>query len=314
MTAPGQPTLKPIRRKAEGLWDVIRRVSVQSAEDNVLFLAGGVAFNVLLALVPFVLLLVSGTSFLLGRHPDDAARTVTAIFDQLLPMDSTTGSDLLQKLVADVLSTRGAVTFYSAIGFAWFSTRLFGSLRSVLTQIFDGSDRSIVGGKLFDLVMTAAATVAVAVFVVFTFYLDMAVVHGARLLMQLGVRESAMSWLAYMLGRALALSFAVALFHISYRVLPQRRPSVRSALIGALTAGIVFEFIRSVYTIVVAMIGPDTLYTGTIAAVVSVVFWTYYGTLLFLFGAEVAQANQLRRLASLPKAGATGAAAAPKKK
>ena len=45
------------------LWsarDYLKRVWDNSAEDNVLFLAGGIAFNILLAAVPFVLLLVWG--------------------------------------------------------------------------------------------------------------------------------------------------------------------------------------------------------------------------------------------------------------
>jgi hypothetical protein len=41
---------------------------------------------------------------------------------------------------------------------------------------------------------------------------------------------------------------------------------------------------------------PSSLYTGTIAVVVAVVFWTYYGALLFLLGGELAQAVELRRL------------------
>ncbi len=292
---PIQILLKTIRTKTEPVWDIVRRVYQQSAEDNVLFLAGGLAFNILLAFVPFVLLLVSGTSFILGRHTDDAARTVTALFDQLLPRNSNVGAELLRSLVGDVLRTRGAVTTYSAIGFAWFSTRLFGSLRSVLSLIFDGTDRSIVGGKLFDLMVTVIATVAVALYVVFTFYLDLAVTQGLELLVQVGVRESAMGWLTYVFGRLLALSVVVGLFHALYRALPKRRPSVRGAIIGALTAGILFELVRSVYTILIAQADPGSLYTGTIAAVVTVVFWTYYGALLFLVGGEVAQACELRK-------------------
>ena len=52
---------------------------------------------------------------------------------------------------------------------------------------------------------------------------------------------------------------------------------------------------------------PSSLYTGTIAAIVAVVFWTYYGSLLFLIGGEVAQAAELRR-AELRALTAVGAA------
>jgi membrane protein len=234
-------------------------------------------------------------SFLLGRQQEDAARTVTGLFDVLLPRDSSASTELLRSLVADVLRTRGAVTIYSAIIFAWFSTRLFGSLRSVLALIFDGTDRGIVAGKLFDFLATIVATVAVVVYVVLSFYLDMATTQGLALLVQFGVRESAMSNLTYFAARFFALAVVVGLFYALYRGLPRRRPTLRTALVGATTAGLLFELVRYLYAMIVARTDPSSLYAGTIAAVVSVVFWTYYGALVFLAGAEVAQAYDLRR-------------------
>ena len=245
--------------------------------------------------MPFVLLLISGLSFLLGRTQDDAARTVTGLFNLLLPRDSTTGSELLRTLISDVLRTRGAVTTYSAILFAWFSTRLFGSLRSVLALIFDGTDRGIVGGKAFDFLATFVATLAVVVYVSVSFYLDLAVTQGVALLMQIGLRGSAMGFLTYFVGRLFTLTLVFGLFYALYRYLPRRRPARRTAFVGALTTALLFELVRSAWTVFIAQSNPGSLYTGTIAAVVTIVFWTYYSALIFLVGAEVAQAYDLRR-------------------
>lgn len=299
--------LTPLRTAAEAWWDVCRRVWKQSAEDNVLFLAGGLAFNVLLALVPFTLLAISGIALLLGSEPEDAARTVAGLLQAFLPSDSATASDLLHGIVTDVLRTRGAVGTYSAITFAWFSTRLFGSLRSVLALIFDGADRGIVAGKIFDLFATIVATVVVVVYIAISAYIDLATTRGVELLVQVGLRESAMSTLGYLAGRALAITVMFALFYALYRGLPQRRPSVRTSCIAAITAAALFEIARHVFALLVRHFDPSSLYTGTIAAIVAVVFWTYYGALLFLIGGEVAQAVELRRvelnaLASPPRA------------
>jgi membrane protein len=279
----------------ESWWDILRRVWNQAAEDNLPFLAGGLAFNILLALVPFVLLLISGLSFLLGSEPTEAAVTVTRLMEQLLPNEAPSAGDLLRGVVAEVLSTRGAVTLYSAITFAWFSTRLFGSLRSVLALIFDGTDRSIMAGKLFDFLATIVATVAVVVYVVFSAYLDLAATRGFALLRTVGLQQDAMSGLEYAVGRLLAVSLVFALFYALYRGLPRRRPSVQVAAVAALTASILFEIARNVFALAVGAANPASLYTGTIAAIVAVVFWTYYCAFLFLLGGEVAQAYDLRR-------------------
>jgi membrane protein len=214
--------------------------------------------------------------------------------EQLLPNNAPSASELLRGVLTDVMSTRGTVTLYSAIGFAWFSTRLFGSLRSVLALIFDGTDRGIVAGKLFDFMATAVATVAVVVYVVFSAYLDLAATQGVALLRRAGVVADAMSGLQYLAGRALALTLVFALFYALYRGLPRRRPSVRVALVAATSASVLFELARQTFALLVGSADPTSLYTGSIAAIVAVVFWTYYSAFLFLLGGEVAQAYELR--------------------
>ena len=289
------PPPKETSLKVEALKDYARRIWNQSGEDNVFFLAGGLAFNILLALVPFALLLISGISFVLGREPEDAAKTIIGMIDSLLPRDAPAPGQLLRQLVEEVMRTRGTVGLYSAITFAWFSTRLFGSLRSVLALIFDGTDRGIVAGKLFDFGATIVSTLVVAVYVVFSAYLTLATTRGAALLTRFGLAEGAMGTLTYLFGRILALTVIVVLFFSLYRGLPRRRPPVLTALVAATTAGVLFEIARYAFALLVKRADPSSLYTGTIAAVVGVVFWVYYAALLFLIGGEVAQAYDLRR-------------------
>lgn len=261
-----------------------------------LFLAGGLAFNVLLALVPFVLLLIAGLSSLLGNEPERAAATVTGLVQGFLPTNAASANELLQHVINDILTTRGSVGIYSAIGFAWFSTRLFGSLRSCLALVFDVNDHGIVKGKLFDFLATFVSTVAVVVYVVFSAYLALATTRGVAVLLSMGLRESAMSGATYVFGRLLAVAVLFLLFYALYRLLPRHRPPVRIATIAAASAALLFEVARNVFTLLVARFDPSSLYTGTIAAVVAVVFWTYYGSLLFLLGGEVAQAYALRQI------------------
>lgn len=286
-----------LRLKADASRDIARRVWNQSGDDNVTFLAGGLAFNVLLALVPFVLLLILGLSFLLGNQPRQAADTVTHLVQALLPTDAVSSSQLLRDAVDEVMRTRQWVGLYSAIAFVWSSTRLFGSLRSCLALVFDRNDHGIVSGKLWDFLSTLVTTVAIVVYVVFSTYLDMATTRGVAILVSMGLRASAMSGAMYVIGRTLAICVVFLLFYSLYRGVPRHRPSPRTATIAAGTAALLFEIARNLFAILVARFDPSSLYTGTIATVVAVVFWTYYSSLLFLIGGEVAQAYDMRKKA-----------------
>lgn len=285
----------PLRPALAAWGDVARRAWRQGVEDNIPFVAGGLAFNILLALVPFVLLLIAGLSFLLGREPVEAAATVTGLVGGLLPAETPMAGELLRSLIADFLRTRPATTAYSALGFMWFSTRLFGSLRTAVSLIFDRSDRGIVAGKLFDVAATMVATVAVAAWVFLSVLLNLATARGAALLARVGGAVPDLGPVAYLTGRTLAVALVVALFYALYHGLPRHRPSARTALVAAAVTTLLFEGARELFRLVLALASPTSLYTGTLAVVIAVVFWTYYAAFLFLVGGEVAQAVELRR-------------------
>jgi membrane protein len=58
---------------------------------------------------------------------------------------------------------------------------------------------------------------------------------------------------------------------------------------------VLFEAARELFRLLLTVVNPSSLYTGTLAVVIAVVFWTYYAAFLFLVGGEVAQAVELRR-------------------
>src|ERR687885_805047 len=85
------------------LRDYAKRVWDNSGEDNVLFLAGGIAFNILLAVVPFFLLLVTGATYVLRLNLSTSGERISGIFDTLLPLHQEGPGSPVHKLLTDVL-------------------------------------------------------------------------------------------------------------------------------------------------------------------------------------------------------------------
>jgi membrane protein len=285
--------------------DYIKRVWDNSAEDNVLFLAGGIAFNILLAAVPFVLLLVTGVTWLLpaltSAHVDSSA-AVLELVDRLLPANQLAAESGIRRLVDEVLRTRTSVGIYSAIGFVWFSTRLFGSLRTVLADVFDiENERSIIAGKIFDIEITIVATLLFVASIAVTTYISVATSRGVRGLIALGIRNDVMTGVEYWIGRAIAFAFIALMFFALYKFLPIRRVRTASAWVAAGFTAIMFEIARTVFTQYVSTFRPGSFYTGTLTAIIVVVVWTYYAALIFILGGEVGQVYELRRVRRLQR-------------
>lgn len=275
--------------------DYVRRVFKGLVEDNVFFLAGGLAFSVLLALVPLVLLLIVGLSYALGRDALQATEAVVALTEHFMPTGAGAASQLLRAMVDDVLRTRGTIGIGAAIVFVWMSTRLFGSLRAVLGIVLERSERGIVAGKLFDVVASMATAGLVLVWVLLSSYLSIASRRGEAVLGTMGVRIEALNSFTQVVGSLAGVALLAVTFYALYHGLPRTRPTREAAWLAGGVTGVLFEGARHVFAWLLSTVTLNSLYTGTIAVVVSVVFWAYYGSMLFVVGAEVVQVHELRR-------------------
>jgi membrane protein len=199
------------------LRDYAKRVWDNSGEDNVFFLAGGIAFNILLAAVPFFLLLATGLVYLLNQSAETTSAEILQIIDKFMPPHPPGDSGPAVDILPAVIKRSGSLTIYSAIGFIWFSTRLFGSLRTVLAAIFDiDTDRGIIAGKIFDIEMTLVSSLLLVAYTALSAYLAIATTRGVLVLADLGIRKELMGQVEYNLGQILAFSFIATMFFCLY--------------------------------------------------------------------------------------------------
>ncbi len=278
------------------LWDYVSRIWTKSARDDVLFLAGGVAFDILLAGVPFFLLIASAIGYVLNTSPNASNTEVAKFLQQLFPTTFSGEGSLLDPVLHDVVRTRGTAGLFGAIAFIWFSTRLFASMRSVLTRAFEEPrGRGIVLGKLLDVGATIVTTALIVAWIGVSAFFALARSNGVKVLSELGLHTgNVMRPVIYAAGRVTAFALLVAVFFAIYKLLPKRKVRWQQAVIGGVTSALLFEFARSVYTTVVSRLNPGSLYTGTMTAIVVVVFWVYYAALTFILGAMVSQVHENR--------------------
>lgn len=276
--------------------DYARRLWAKGGEDDLFFLAGGVAYNILLAGVPFFLLLIAGIGYVLNKPEADSARDVVEFLGRLLPVGDGDGSSFLDPILRDVVRTRGRVGLLSAAAFVWFSTRLFGTLRSVLQRVFSmAHGRGIVVGKLYDVGYTLVSSVLLVAYLVLSAYLAIMSSRGIAILQEIGVDATVMGRVEYALGRLLAFGVVLSIFFSVYKFIPAGRVPWRQAFVAAMTTSVLFEIARNLFVLAVQQFNPASLYTGTLAALVIVVFWAYYAALIFVIGGEVAHIYALRR-------------------
>ncbi len=278
--------------------DYARRVYNKAEQDDLFFLAGGIAFDILLAGVPFFLLLASGLGYVLRTSEEASISAVSDFLTQLMPATFTGSGTMLDPVLHEVVRTRGSAGIFGAIAFVWFSTRLFASMRVVLTRVFEDPERrNYFHGKWVDVQATLAATVLAVAWVFTSAYLAIARTNSVQALNSFGLHVPAiMRPVTYVLARALAFLLLSGVFFALFKLLPKRRVRWQQAAFAAVSSAFMFEIARAAFTAVVRHYNPASLYTGTLSAVIVVVFWIYYGALMFTFGGLISQVHE-RRLA-----------------
>ena len=275
--------------------EFLRRLWQKSVEDEVFFMAGAVAFNVLIALVPLLILGIGLTGFVLSARFGDPTDAILALVADNLPQAGE-GVALVEAFRAPVSShveRRTGFTVFGALFLVWISTRLVATLRIALREIFDlGRQRGVLMGKLFDiqavLIGVSLLTLNLGVTVAFEATID----YGIGLI---GVDGSAFSIIERLLGHGLALGSIWTLFLIAYRYLPARRIPWRTAWVAATFSALVHEALKWGFSWYVTEIADYGSAFGNLATVVVLFFWIYYGSIVFILGGEVAQVYTMRK-------------------
>lgn len=285
----------PIRD--ESLWaatkDFLRRVWNKADQDNIFFMAGAIAFNLIVAIVPLVLAILGIAGLILQKQVSDPSKTLfDLIFHSLPPVGAEFERYLREEVLNPLLKGSGGFIGFGTFVLVWVSTRLIGTLRFVLREVYDvGEDRNIIRGKWFDVQMVIAAGLLFSVNAIGAVIVTIVTSTGSEFL---GLQPTAFFSQLLLSGTA-AMSLWV-MFLLIYRYLPFRRVNWATALVSATFTTVAFELLRRAFAWYAINVAN---YRGTYANFINlviIVFWMYYIGIVFVLGGEIGQVYSMRRI------------------
>jgi membrane protein len=286
--------LTPLDR-ARFMWHDVRgfvvRVWEGASEANVPFLASGLSFDALLAAIPFVFLLLSVAGYILSSQAGTAQVDIDEYLQQILPnsrMGAPNPFDPIMILLSRAIHARGTLGLIAVPAFVWFSTRLFGSLRAALNEVFDTREtRSWLMGKVQDILLVLITTIL--------FVINVLLGQGIEIMAEHNI--VGLDFLPFFAAKVLAFASAVVVFVVIFRYAPAHRLRRDTAIFAALICAGGFELAKYLLGIYIrTLMRPNALVSdATIAGVLLFVFWVYYMAFVFLIGGQIAQVYDLRR-------------------
>lgn len=289
------------RYYAQGLY---REIS----DKNLFLWAQAIAFKVLVTIVPIVVLLTGVAGRVLRGN--DAFATVARFIHDFLPPSQ---SNQLVSFLEQLQQASGTIVGLGGLGLFLSAVSLFITLRVAVSNAFEQDwhkGRSLLGGYLFDVRMTLQVGLFFALTISFSVF--------AQSLMNVTVFETVglsadwiqEGWTQVIRTLNLFVPFFIttAMFFQLYYLVPKPHPRKRSALSGALLAGVLWEAAKQAFTYYATYVGRFDRYGAqseglnalgnTFGLIIAFVFWVYFSGAVLMLGAVVASLREHRYVAS----------------
>ncbi len=262
---------------------IYRRVD----DHHIFLLSSGLAFSLIVCIIPMVLIIFSALGMVLERP---AIRAEIELFiEHAIPYAdyAATLKELVFSRVEEFVVYKSLAGIVGVIGLLVASTSLFSSMRTVLATVYHSKvEESILVGKLRDLGLVvlvivyflAAITILPVLKIIEKFagsieILDRLTGSGTEVLASQGV------------------SFVLILisFLIIYFAVPYKRPPRKAIVVSALSAAILWHLAERLFGFYVTSFVTFRRVYGAYALILASAFWIYFTAIVFIIGAEIGQ-------------------------
>ena len=247
--------------------------------------ASGMAYFAILSVFQVVVLGVVVFSLIVGEG--EARRIVIGRLESTLPLEPGT----VGAIVESIIQSRGGVTVISLALLAWSSIGFFGALSTGVGRAFATTTRRpFWQDKLIGLLLLGGA----GLLTLGSIGIGLAEGVAGRLATRIpGGADRGGQLLLDAFGLLLPIVLVLVALLVIYRVVPNRPVTFRQVLPGAIVAALLFTVLRSGFTWYATDVARYESFFGPISAVISLLVFLHFASMVVLLGAEIARANVL---------------------
>ena len=279
-TSCGRSAKRPWHIPPAGWRDVLIRTWGEIESDNVIVIAGGVAFFALFGAVPALTVLVSLYGLL--SSPDEVAHQVARATPMLPPQVRQLIRSALQEVVSQSRGTLGAGAAIGLAISAWTASRGTRAMLRAINIAYDQEEAR--RGVLRENALAFAFTIGGAVAAVIVFGLVLLLPFA---FVALGWTDTPAKVAVYVRWPLLFLFVSSCLATLYRHGAIRRPPKWPWVIVGALAATVCWLLSSMALSAYVRSMGRLHEAYGSLAAVVILLAWLYISALVIVLGAEL---------------------------
>jgi membrane protein len=271
-----------LKSRINNLLSVFKDAFKNFSKDKVPKLSGSLAYFTIFSIGPMLLVIVFIAGLFLQR-----AAVAGSLYDELYRTVGASSARLVQQLIKGAASGEGGVIAF-VIGIVTLliaATTIFAEMHDSMDTIFKLGKKPGLGWR--QLFIPRLVSLGVIASIGFLLIVSLA----ASALME-GLKDTLVKFLpaggvelVYVISLAFTLIVAILLFAIIFRLLPSAELKWKDVWPGAIVTSILFMLGRFAISFYISRNNFGTTY-GAAGALVVLLVWIYYSSLIVYFGAE----------------------------
>ena len=284
-----------LRFQVRAVWDIFWEARRAFSLDGCMNLSAAIAFYSILSLIPFLFLLVSGASLVLGSS-DAAYLMVVNFINQVIPKTGL----LIFKEVQTVSQRAEVLGWVGLFSMLWTASVIFSSLEYAMGVVFRVERRrDFVKSKLMAIAMVPACGAV--------FFLSLIVTAATRIMANLqiplwGINLGDSHFFKFLVAYLFPYFVLTVAFTAVYKLVPNTTVALRHAIAGGASCALLFEGAKHFFTWYITSYSKYGVVYGSLEAIVILILWSFYSSSILLFCAEVVSAYRRKDVTLLEKA------------
>jgi membrane protein len=271
---------------------------------NISRMAASIAYFGAFSLAPIIVVMISIASLVFGKSAAEGL-----VVDRLTETFGEETAQFIQSMLAGIYNSAGltVATILALLLLAWAATRIIGSVRGALNDIWGvkgHGGQGFIGfmiGKAIDLGMVIGIGVMFLLSMLANAAVSALIKYFSEFLPMPG-------WLLQVLGVLFSLAVTTTFLIVMFRVLPNIKVRFLYILVGASITAVLFTIGNYFIGRYLGRTSPGSAF-GAAGSLAVIMIWMYYVSYIIIFGAEVTRAYAHRVSVKRLRAAAVEAAA-----
>jgi len=270
-----------VRAAFAGITGAIKNAVFKFANDWSMNLASMIAYNLITAIFPILLAVLSLVGLVLRftayGHIQDVADAISRVF----PKEITSSIDLTD-LLKSLVRLTGPFAVAALVGLLWLGSNLFSNMENAFSIIFRIRGRDLVPQRL----MAIGMVLILALLLPLSLGAASLVTAGSDWFERVLPKQAGLV-LTYV-GPLTSLGVLWLLFLVIYMVVPNFEVRFRHAWPGALVAAILVGLLELLFPLYFRIfLSPNTRYGVAAAALLVVIIWLWFFAVITVLGAQI---------------------------